>query len=145
MESPQTRQALEEGNRLARTGDLAGAEEAYVRADEAGDGTAAAYAGLFAESRGHLQDAEAAYRRADERGDGFGAFRLGLLLSRAGDWDAARTAWERADERGQAQPPFDPVAVVRRQTEPAVTRPPAEVPRSASARPALTGAGPVPL
>src|SRR5437764_13894902 len=112
MESPQTRQALEEGNRLARTGDLAGAEEAYVRADEAGDGTAAAYAGLFAESRGHLQDAEAAYRRADERGDGFGAFRLGLLLSRAGDWDAAREAWERSEQRDRENPPFDHMALL---------------------------------
>ena len=41
-QSPHAREALEEGNRLARQGDLTGAEEAYRRADEGGDGTGAA-------------------------------------------------------------------------------------------------------
>jgi virulence factor Mce-like protein len=132
--------AFEAGDRLAGNGDLEGAEEAYRRADEAGHPTAAAYAGVFDEARGATHEAEEAYRRADERGDGFGAFRLGLLLSRAGDWEGARGAWARADERGQEQPPFDPVAVVRRQTEPATSGPPGVIPRSAFASPVLIGA-----
>src|SRR5436305_1173276 len=91
--------AVEDGDRLAKQGDLEGAEDAYRRADEAGHGTAAAYAGVFDEAHGSTEDAEQAYRRADERGDGFGAMRLGLLLSRTVDWEAAREAWARADER----------------------------------------------
>src|SRR5207302_5201302 len=78
--------AFEEGDRLAKRGDLEGAEGAYRRADEAGHPTAAAYAGVFDEAHGETAKAEQSYRRADERGDGFGAFRLGLLLSQAGDW-----------------------------------------------------------
>jgi virulence factor Mce-like protein len=132
--------AFEAGERLAEQGDLEGAEEAYRQGDKGGHPTAAAYAGVFDEARGDTRAAEQAYRRADERGDGFGAFRLGLLLSRAGDWDAARAAWERADERGEAQPPFDPVALLRRQTDPPGTGPPAELPRSALASPVLIGA-----
>jgi tetratricopeptide (TPR) repeat protein len=132
--------AFEEGERLAGNGDLEGAEAAYRRADEAGHPTAAAYAAVFDEARGATDEAAEAYRRADERGDGFGAFRLGLLLSRAGDWEGARSAWARADERGQEQPPFDPVAVVRRQTEPATSGPPGVIPRSAFASPVLIGA-----
>jgi tetratricopeptide (TPR) repeat protein len=103
---------FEQGNELARHGDLARAEEAYRRADEQGHGTAAAYAGVFHEARGETREAVEAYRRSDERGDGFGAFRLGLLLSHAGDWDGAAAAWERADERGRQDPPFDPVALI---------------------------------
>src|SRR5437588_10438501 len=110
--------AFEEGDRLAKRGDLEGAEGAYRRADEAGHPTAAAYAGVFDEAHGETAKAEQSYRRADERGDGFGAFRLGLLLSQAGDWDAAREAWDRADERGRDEPPFDAVALLRHQTEP---------------------------
>ena len=132
--------AFEAGGRMAQKGDLEGAEEAYRRADEGGHPTAAAYAGVFDEARGDTRAAERAYQRADERGDGFGAFRLGLLLSRAGDWDAARAAWERADERGEVQPPFDPVALVRRQTDPAMTGPRAGMPRPAFASPVLIGA-----
>jgi len=131
--------ALEEANRLAQRGDMDEAEAAYRRADEQGDGTAAAYAGLFAEARGRLDDAEAAYRRADERGDGYGAFRLGLLQSRAGDWEAARESWQRADERGYEHPPFDPVTLktAGRQRPPV---PPGELQRSAFANPVLIGA-----
>jgi virulence factor Mce-like protein len=110
-QSQQAKEAFNDGNRLARKGDLAGAESAYARADEAGHPAAASYWGVFAESRGQMDEAEAAYRRADERGDGFGAFRLGMLLSRGGDWDAAREAWARADERGEEHPPFDYVAL----------------------------------
>jgi virulence factor Mce-like protein len=134
------RDAFERGNELAKRGDLNGAGEAYREADEAGHPTAAAYAGVFDEAHGDPQAAEAAYRRADERGDGFGAFRLGLLLSRLGDWDGAREAWDRAGERGQAQPPFDPVALVRHQTEEPAIAPPAEISRSAFANPVLIGA-----
>src|SRR5437588_8985996 len=71
-------ESFELGHRLVRKGDLAGAEEAYQRADEAGQPAAAACVGVFAEARGDLRGAEEAYRRADERGSGFGSFRLGL-------------------------------------------------------------------
>ena len=131
--------AFEDGNRLAKDGDLRGAEEAFRRADEAGHPTAAAYCGVFDEAHGEIADAEQSYRRADERGDGFGAFRLGLLLSQTGDWDGAREAWARADERGHEAPPFDPVALMRRQTEPAMIGPPSEIPRSAFANPVRIG------
>jgi virulence factor Mce-like protein len=132
--------AFEAGERMAERGDLEGAEQAYRRADEGGHPTAAAYAGVFDEARGHTRAAEQAYQRADERGVGFGAFRLGLLLSRAGDWEAARSAWARADERGEAQPPFDPAALLRGQTDRGMAGPRAGVPRSAFASPVLIGA-----
>src|SRR5437588_318878 len=123
---------FDEGNRLARAGDLDAAEEAYRRADEQGHGTAAAYVGLFAEARGGLDEAREAFRRADERGDGYGAFRLGLNHSRAGDWDGAAEAWKRAEERGYEEPPFDPVAMRAPQpSRPAVA--PSEIQRSAFA------------
>jgi ABC-type transporter Mla subunit MlaD len=121
-------------------GDMEGAETAYRRGDEAGDGTAAAYAALFAEARGDHEDAERAYRRADERGDGYGAFRLGLLLSRAGDWDAAQEAWQRADERGYEPPPFDPVTLRARPSGEAPSLSAGGFPRSAFANPVLIGA-----
>ncbi|HUZ27912.1 MAG TPA: MlaD family protein, partial [Solirubrobacteraceae bacterium] len=140
MEQPQqAKEAFEEGNRLARKGDLAGAETAYARADDAGHGRAAAYGGLFAESRGQTDEAEEAYRRADERGDGFGAFRLGMLLSRAGKWDAAREAWARADERGEERPPFDYMALLAGTASGDSVAPP-EGQRSALANPVLIGA-----
>ena len=130
--------AFEEGNRLARQGDMKGAEAAYRRADEEGHGTAAAYTGLFAEARGDASGAEEAYRRADERGDGYGAFRLGLVRSRAGDWDAAAEAWQRSDERGHEAPPFDPVTLRGRGSAPPVS--PGELQRSAFVNPVLIGA-----
>ncbi|HEV7174024.1 MAG TPA: hypothetical protein VGN29_00955, partial [Solirubrobacteraceae bacterium] len=99
---------FELGNRHAERGEMDQAEEAYRRADENGHGTAAAYAGVFAEARGDFDEAQDAYRRADERGDGFGALRLGLLSAARGDWDEAKDAYARADERGHEQPPFDP-------------------------------------
>jgi ABC-type transporter Mla subunit MlaD len=118
---------------------MEGAEAEYRRADEQGHGTAAAYLGLLAETRGGLDEAEAAYRRADARGDGYGAFRLGLLRSRAGDWDAATEAWQRADERGYENPPFDPVTLnARGSAAPPVA--PGELQRSAFANPVLIGA-----
>jgi virulence factor Mce-like protein len=133
--------AFEEGNRLARSGDLEAAEAAYRKADEQGHGTAAAYAGLFSEARGDLSEAEEAYSRADERGDGFGAMRLGLLLSQAGDWDGAREAWERTEERGQQEPPFDPVALKNRgAAEATALVAPTQIQRSALANPVLIGA-----
>ncbi|MFL5822646.1 MAG: MlaD family protein, partial [Solirubrobacteraceae bacterium] len=103
--------AFEEGNRLARQGQLEQAEEAYRKAAEAGNPTAAAYAGVFAEGRNDMEEAEELYRQADEGGDGFGAFRLGLLLSQQDEWDAATEAWSRAQERGHESPPFDPDAL----------------------------------
>ncbi len=133
--------AFEQGNRLARRGDLEGAEAAYRRADEDGHPTAAAYAGLFSEAHGDLRGAHDAYTRADERGDGFGALRLGLLLSHAGDWDGASEAWDRADERGHEEPPFDPVALKRPGAgKAAAPVAPSEVQRSAFANPVLIGA-----
>ncbi|HEY2161559.1 MAG TPA: MlaD family protein [Solirubrobacteraceae bacterium] len=134
------RGAFEQGNRLAENGDLSGAEEAYRRADEGGHPTAAAYVGVFDEVRGETRAAADAYRRADERGDGFGASRLGLLQSQSGDWDAASDSWRRAQQRGYAEPPFDPAAMMRRQTGPATVGPPAEVSRSTFASPVLIGA-----
>ena len=134
--------ALEEGDRLAERGDLSAAERAYERAAQAGNPTALAYSGVFAEARGDLGEAESAYRRADAAGDGYAAFRLGLLLSRTGDWDGAVEAWRRAEERGKREPPFDPVALIRRQAglagaAPEVAR---EAARSAFANPVLLGA-----
>src|SRR5947209_962838 len=130
---------FEEANRLARDGEMERAEDAYQQADEEGHGTAAAYAGVFAEARGRYDEAEKAYRRADERGDGYGAFRLGLLHSRAGDWDAASEAWKRAEDRGYDQPPFDPVSL-KAKGSPAPPVGPGELQRSAFANPVLIGA-----
>jgi virulence factor Mce-like protein len=132
--------AFEQGNRLAKDEDLGAAEAAYRRADEQGHGTAAAYVGALLEARGAVRDAAGAYRRADERGDGFGALRLGLLLAHAGDWDGATEAWKRADERGHGEPPFDPEALMRRQTGAPELVAPAEIQRSAFANPVLIGA-----
>ncbi len=116
------------------------AEAAYRRADEEGDGTAAAYTGVFAEARGNHEEAQEAYRRADERGDGYGAFRLGLLHSRAGDWSAAREAWQRAEERDYEHPPFDPVTLRARPSGEAPPVSAGGLPRSAFTNPVLIGA-----
>ena len=130
--------AFEEGNRLARDGRLDDAEEAYRRAAEAGNATAAGYAGVFAEGRHDLDEAEELYRRADEGGDGFGAFRLGLLLSRQDAWDEASKAWARAQERGQEPPPFDPNGLADPEASAAAAAPPSH--RSVFANPVLLGA-----
>ena len=99
------------GNRHAERGEMQEAEAAYRRADEEGHGTAAAYAGVFAEARGDFDEARDAYQRADERGDGFGALRLGLLSAAQGDWETANDAYARADERGHEPPPFNPTGL----------------------------------
>jgi virulence factor Mce-like protein len=131
---------FELGNRHAERGEMDQAEEAYRRADEDGHGTAAAYAGVFAEARGDFDEARDAYRRADERGDGFGALRLGLLSAARGDWDEAKDAYARADERGHEQPPFDSRSL--RSKRPPRDNQPAAVAdgRPAFANPVLIGA-----
>src|SRR4029078_12440474 len=111
MSGGEDRDAFELGNRHAERGEMEQAEEAYRRADEDGHGTAAAYAGVFAEARGDFGEARDAYRRADERGDGFGALRLGLLSAAAGDWETAKDAYARADERGHEEPPLYPTSL----------------------------------
>jgi|GEM_PF-395588 len=112
LERDDARAAFDRGNRLAQEGQLEEAERAYRQADEAGNPTAAAYVGLFAQSRGAIADAQDAYRRADERGDGLGALRLGLLQAQAGNWDEAEALFHRADERGHDEPPFDVEALL---------------------------------
>ncbi|HET7050484.1 MAG TPA: MlaD family protein, partial [Solirubrobacteraceae bacterium] len=132
--------SFELGNRHAERGEMEEAEAAYRRADEAGHGTAAAYAGLFAEARGDFDEAHDAYSRADERGDGFGALRLGLLAAARGDWDMAKDAYARADERGHEQPPFDPRSL-RPKRPPRQDQPAAVADgRPAFANPVLIGA-----
>jgi ABC-type transporter Mla subunit MlaD len=133
-------EAFREGNRLAEQGQLDQAEEAYLRAAEEGHATAAAYAGVFAESRRELEPAEKLYRQADEAGDGFGAFRLGMLLSLQEDWEGASEAWQRAEERGQEQPPFDPAALAGEAADQQPSVGPVESTRSAFANPVLLGA-----
>src|SRR6201995_4008117 len=102
---------FELGKRHAGRGEKDKAGGAYRRADEDGHGTAAAYAGLFAEARGEFDEARDAYRRADEGGDGVGGLRLGLLSAARGDWETAKDAYARADERGHEPPPFDPTGL----------------------------------
>jgi virulence factor Mce-like protein len=131
--------AFEQGNRLAKNGQLDQAEAAYRSADEAGHPTAAACVGIFEEQRGNASKALEAYQRADARGDRFGAFRLGMLLSSHGDWPAANEAWKRADERGSDYD-LDLVALLRhRDTEDRQLAVPAGA-RSPFANPVLVGA-----
>src|SRR5437588_6113102 len=104
VERGDAQSAFERGNDLAEQGQLAEAEAEYRRADELEHPAAAAYVGLFAQSRGEMKEALEAYRRADERGDGLGSLRLGLLLSHAGQWDEAEALFGRADERGYDEP-----------------------------------------
>jgi hypothetical protein len=85
---------------LEAQGDLAGAEKAYRRADDAGHTRAACKLGALLEERSARSEAEAAYARADQRGDANGAFNLGRLLEQAGATDRAEAAYRRADERG---------------------------------------------
>jgi virulence factor Mce-like protein len=132
---------FELGNRHAERGEMEKAEQAYRRADEQGHGTAAAYAGVFAEARGDYDEAHEAYTRSDERGDGFGALRLGLLSAARGDWETANDAYARADERGHEPPPFDPRSL-RPPREPQAEPQAAAIEggRSAFANPVLIGA-----
>ncbi|MGZ4183280.1 MAG: hypothetical protein ACXVUL_21680 [Solirubrobacteraceae bacterium] len=132
--------AFELGNHHAERGEMDRAEEAFRRADEEGHGTAAAYAGLFAEARGEFGEARDAYSRADERGDGFGALRLGLLSAARGDWDTAKDAYARADERGHEQPPFDPRSLRPRRPPPQDGPAAVADGRPAFANPVLIGA-----
>jgi peptidoglycan hydrolase-like protein with peptidoglycan-binding domain len=81
----------------------AAVEDAFARADERGDATAAANLGVLLERRGDLVGAEAAYRRADERGDAGGAFNLGAMLEQRGDLANAAAAYDRAGRRGDAE------------------------------------------
>jgi tetratricopeptide (TPR) repeat protein len=85
---------------LEQRGDVTGAEEAYRRADERGDSTAAFNLGALLADRGDLAGAEEAYRRASERGDGTGAFGLGTALAQRGDLAGAEAAYTRAAEIG---------------------------------------------
>jgi TPR repeat protein len=85
------------------SGDLAGAEDAFRRADDRGDAAAAfSLGGLLAE-RGDLAGAEDAFRRADERGHVAGVFNLGVLLEERGDLAGAEAAYRRAEERGHGE------------------------------------------
>ncbi len=88
---------------LEERGDLAGAEAAYRRADEAGHGAAASNLGVLLEERGASAQAEAAYRRAVGRGDATAAFNLGVVLEERGELAGAEAAYRRADERGSGE------------------------------------------
>jgi Tetratricopeptide repeat len=85
---------------LADSGDIAGAEAAYRRADERGSQRAAFNLGQMLKARGDLTSAEAAYRRADERGSPEAAVNLGVLLEQRGALACAQAAYRRAQERG---------------------------------------------
>jgi peptidoglycan hydrolase-like protein with peptidoglycan-binding domain/TPR repeat protein len=98
--------AFSRGLKLARDGDLFGAEDAFRRAAERGHAGAACNLGVLLEQRGHRAGAKQAYQRADERGDASGAYNLGALLDEQGDVVRAARAYQRADERG------DPAAAV---------------------------------
>jgi tetratricopeptide (TPR) repeat protein len=86
---------------LEQRGDHQGAEAAYRRADERGDGVAAANLGVLLEERGDLAGAEAAYRRADERDDATGAYNLAALLAQRGELAGAGDAYRRAAGLGE--------------------------------------------
>jgi hypothetical protein len=88
---------------LEARGDVAGAEEAYLRAADGGHAAAATNLGVLLEEHGDRRGAEAAYRRADERKDSKGAFNLGMLLEEQGDLAAAREAYRRADQHRELQ------------------------------------------
>lgn len=84
---------------LERSGDLAGAEAAYRRADSAGDINGAVRLGALLERHGETAAADA-YRRADLRGSAAGSARFGRLLEERGDLAGAEAAFRRADARG---------------------------------------------
>jgi peptidoglycan hydrolase-like protein with peptidoglycan-binding domain len=93
-------EAFELGVQREQRGDMAGAQAAYRRADQAGHAAAASNLGVLLEQDGALREAEAAYRRADERGDATAALNLGMLLESRGALAEAEAAYRRADERG---------------------------------------------
>src|ERR1700757_3151886 len=80
------------GGELAQRGDMAGAEAAWLRADEQGDARASCNLGSLYHLRGQRLAAETAFRRADERGDGGGASNLGAILALQGDEAGAEAA-----------------------------------------------------
>lgn len=86
---------------LAEAGNVAGAADAFRRADERGHPTAAFELGALLLDAGDLAGAEDAFRRADERGHAVGAWNLGSLLEQQGDHEGARAAYERAERRGE--------------------------------------------
>ncbi len=102
LRPPEGAPAFKLARLLAEAGNVAGAADAFRRADERGHPTAAFELGALLLDAGDLTGAEDAFRRADERGDPGGACNLGVLLEQRGDIAAARLAYERADERGHA-------------------------------------------
>lgn len=86
---------------LAEAGNVAGAADAFRRADERGHPTAAFELGALLLDAGDLAGAEDAFRRADERGHAVAAWNLGSLLEQQGDHEGARAAYERAERRGE--------------------------------------------
>ena len=92
---------------LANNGHLAGAEDAFERADEQGHPPATCELGILRALEGDHEAAKDAFRRADERGHPAAAFNLGLLLAEEGDRLAAKEALGRAVERGHPGAGFD--------------------------------------
>jgi tetratricopeptide (TPR) repeat protein len=92
---------------LHRRGDLAGAAEAYWRAEERGDGDAAFNLGVLLYEAGNLDGAEMAWRRCVERRDARAAANLGYLLQRRGDLEGALLAHADAERwsEAEAEPP----------------------------------------
>jgi tetratricopeptide (TPR) repeat protein len=88
------------GEKLEKRGDVAGAEDAYRRADAAGNAEGASDLGVLLFERDDIEAAHAALVRADQRGSGMGAFRLGFLLEETGKPTEAEQAYRRAVERG---------------------------------------------
>jgi tetratricopeptide (TPR) repeat protein len=87
------------GVALRDRGDLAGAEQAFRRADERGSPEGALSLGVLLRERGDLTGAEQAFRRADERDSPEGAVNLGAMLLDQGDLAGAQEALRRALRR----------------------------------------------
>jgi TPR repeat protein len=87
------------GVALRERGDLAGAEQAFRRADERGSPEGALSLGVLLRERGDLAGAEQAFRRADERDSPQGAANLGAMLLDRGDLSGAQEALRRAFKR----------------------------------------------
>lgn len=88
---------VDRGGELESEGNLAGAEDAYARADERGDAEGALFLGVLLKRRGELAAAETAYRRAEQRGDPRASCNLAVLLEERGDIEGAEAAYRRAD------------------------------------------------
>jgi Flp pilus assembly protein TadD len=102
------------GEQLEERGDLAGAEQAYRRADAAGSAEGASHLGCLLFERGDIEAARAALVRADERGSGMGVFRLGFLLQQTGEIAEAEQAYRRGVKRGNPQAAHNLVVMLRR-------------------------------